>query len=366
MAKATLAIHPLIGNPYITEEELWACTSCHACVEACPVGNNQLDAIMDLRRNLVLTESRFPAELQGAFQNMENQSNPWGIGAHTRADWCSDMGVKKLAEDSNVDVLYWAGCAASFDERNKKIARSFVSIMQNADINFGILGAEENCTGDSARRGGNEYLYQTLAQQNIETLNKYNVKKIVTACPHCFNTLKNEYPQMGGKYKVQHHSDFIDDLISKKKIKLDKEKVQEYQKRRSTYHDSCYLGRYNEIYEEPRSLVKQALGMDLAEASDHHSNSLCCGAGGAQMWMEEEGERVNVKRTRQLVDTGADTIATACPFCITMISDGVKSDKLADEVKVLDIAELVAASMEGSKAEDESVEKLPADFASSH
>ena len=180
----------IIGHGYITEEELWGCTSCHACVEACPVGNNQLDAIMDMRRNLVLTESRFPNELQTAFQNMENQSNPWGMGAHSRAEWCADMGVGTMAEDSDVDILYWAGCAASFDERNKKIARSFVSILQKAKVKFGILGAEENCTGDSARRGGNEYLYQTLAQKNIETLNRYKVKKIVTACPHCYNTLK--------------------------------------------------------------------------------------------------------------------------------------------------------------------------------
>ncbi len=346
----------LIGTPFITEEELWGCTSCHACVEACPVGNNQLDAIMDMRRNLVLSESRFPPELQTAFQNMENQSNPWGIGAHSRADWCSDMNVKIMAEDANVDILYWVGCAGSFDERNKKISRSFASIMQKAGVNFGILGSEENCTGDSARRGGNEYLFQTLAQQNIETFDRYKVKKIVTACPHCYNTLKNEYPQMGGNYKVQHHSDFIDDLIQEKKIKMDDTKVNEFSKRRATYHDSCYLGRYNEIYEEPRKLAKKSLGLELAEPSDHHRTSLCCGAGGAQMWMEEKHERVNIKRTEQLIDTGADTIATACPFCITMISDGVKSKKLAEDVRVLDIAELVAASIEGSN------ERLPQGF----
>ena len=338
----------IIGQGYITEEELWGCTSCHACVEACPVGNNQLDAIMDMRRNLVLTESRFPNELQTAFQNMENQSNPWGMGAHSRAEWCADMGVRTMAEDSDVDILYWAGCAASFDERNKKIARSFVSILQKAKVKFGILGTEENCTGDSARRGGNEYLYQTLAQKNIETFQRYKVKKIVTACPHCYNTLKNEYPQMGGHYKVQHHSDFIDDLVREKKIHFDKEKVKGMQKRRASYHDSCYLGRYNEIFEEPRNLAKAALGMDLAEPADHHRDSLCCGAGGAQMWMEEKHERVNEKRSQQLIDTGADTIATACPFCITMISDGVKSRNLAEDVRVMDVAELVAASLEGT------------------
>ncbi len=355
---ASASVENLIGEPYISEEELWGCTSCHACVEACPVGNNQLDAIIDMRRNLVLAESRFPTELQTAFTNMENQSNPWGISSASREEWCADLGVKKMAQDSNVDVLYWAGCAASFDERNKKIARSFVSILQKAGINFGILGNEENCTGDSARRGGNEYLYQTLAQKNIETFNKYNVKNIVTACPHCYNTLKNEYSQLGGNYNVKHHSDYIDDLIRDKKIQLDKNKIEGMKDRRATYHDSCYLGRYNEIYEEPRTLVKKALGMDLAEPSDTKRTSLCCGAGGAQMWMEEKYERVNDKRTGQLVDTGADTIATACPFCVTMISDGIKNKHLSDDIKVLDVAELVAASMEGG------TESLPLGFSS--
>ncbi len=343
------ASSPIIGQPYISEEELWGCTSCHACVEACPVGNNQLDAIMEMRRHLVLSESRFPPQLQTAFQNMENQSNPWGIGAHSRADWCSDLGVRNMAENPDAELLYWVGCAASFDDRNKKIARSFVSILQQAKVNFAILGREENCTGDSARRGGNEYLYQTLAQSNIETLNRYKVKKIVTACPHCYNTLKNEYPQMGGNYEVQHHSDFIDDLLRKKRIKMNKGEVEKMRSRRAVYHDSCYLGRYNEIFEEPRRLVKRSLGIDIAEASDQRRNSLCCGAGGAQMWMEEKYERVNMRRSEQLINTGADTIATACPFCITMINDGVKNRELADKIKVVDVAELVAASMEGGK-----------------
>jgi len=345
--EGAIAAAPLIGDPYISDEELWGCTSCYACVEACPVGNNQVDAIMEMRRNLVLVESRIPKELQLAFTNMENNSNPWGVGAHTRADWAKDLNVKTMAEDSKVDVLYWVGCAGSFDERNKTIARSFVQIMQQAKVNFAILGTEENCTGDSARRGGNEYLYQTLAMSNIETLNRYNVKKIVTACPHCYNALKNEYPQMGGNYDVVHHSDFIDNLIRDGKVEMDPAAVSKMKEKRAVYHDSCYLGRYNDIYEEPRDVLKKALGMDLSEASDHHKTSLCCGAGGAQMWMEEHYERVNVKRTNQLVDTGADTIATACPFCITMITDGVKSAHLENSVKVLDIAEIVSQSMKG-------------------
>ena len=332
---------PVIGEPYITEEEIWGCTSCYACVEACPVGNNQVEAIMDMRRHLVQVESRFPQLLQTAFQNMENNSNPWGIGAHTRADWCKDLGVKIMAEDPNVDILYWVGCAGAFDDRNVKIARSFVKILQAAGVNFGILGTEEGCTGDSARRGGNEYLFQTLAAANIELLNNYKVKQIVTACPHCYNTLKNEYPQLGGNFEVFHHSEYINTLIATGKIKLDASS----NVKKASYHDSCYLGRYNDIFKQPRSVIKSATGASIAEPADSRSKGLCCGAGGAQMWMEEEYERVNELRTKQLLATGADTIATACPFCVTMIMDGVKAEGKEANVKVQDIAELVAANM---------------------
>ncbi|NUM42523.1 MAG: (Fe-S)-binding protein, partial [Leptospiraceae bacterium] len=225
----------VIGS-YISEEEIWGCTSCYACVQACPVGNNHVSAIMEMRKHLVLAESKFPQELQLAFTNMENNSNPWGVGAHTRADWAADLGVKTLAEDPNVDILYWVGCAGAFDERNKNIARCFVKILQKANVKFGILGTEENCTGDSARRGGNEYLYQTLAQTNVDTLNRYNVKKIVTACPHGFNTIKNEYPQFGGNYEVIHHSELINQLIQEKK--LDISVSQDMKAGKYTYHDS--------------------------------------------------------------------------------------------------------------------------------
>lgn len=337
----------VIDSPFISKEELWSCTSCFACVEACPVGNNQMEAILEMRRNLVLVESSFPPELQQAFTNMENNSNPWGVGAHTRADWSEGLGVKTMAEDSDVEVLYWVGCAASFDERNKAVARSFVKILQQAGVKFGILGTEESCTGDSARRGGNEYLFQTLATQNIETLNRYGVKKIVTACPHGFNTLKNEYPEFGGNYEVWHHSQFIEQLIHDKKIEMDPAAVEQMKSHKSTYHDSCYLGRYNNVYDQPREVVTAALGAAPVEPEDHHQKALCCGAGGAQMWMEEKYDRVNIKRTRQLVDTGADTIATACPYCNIMMTDGVKTEGLQDKVKVVDIAELVASSMKG-------------------
>lgn len=333
----------VIGDKYISEEAIWGCTTCYACVEACPVGNNQVNAIVEMRRHLVLAESKFPAELQGAFTNMENNSNPWGVGAHTRADWAEGLGVKTMAEDANVDVLYWVGCAGAFDERSKSTARSFVKILQKANVNFGILGTEENCSGDSARRGGNEYLYQTLAQANVDTMNKYNVKKVVTACPHCYNTIKNEYPQFGGNFEVVHHSEYINQLIFDKKINLDI--TAEDTKQALTYHDPCYLGRYNDGYENPRAIVNAVSGNNLTEAEDHHTKSLCCGAGGAQMWMEEHGDRVNVKRTNQLLDTGASTIAVACPFCMTMVTDGVKAAGKTEEVKVRDIAELVAAKI---------------------
>ncbi len=330
----------VIGN-YISEEAIWGCTTCYACVQACPVGNNQVTAIVEMRRHLVLAESKFPTELQGAFVNMENNSNPWGMGAHTRADWAQGLGVKTMAEHPNAEILYWVGCAGAFDERSKKTAQAFVKIMQKAGVDFAILGTEENCSGDSARRGGNEYLYQTLAQTNVDTLNSYNVKKIVTACPHCYNTIKNEYPQFGGNYEVKHHSEFIHELIQQRKINV--QLSEEDKKREIAYHDPCYLGRYNDKYEEPREIVRTVSNQNLKEPVDHHTKSLCCGAGGAQMWMEEQNtDRVNFKRTNQLLDTGASTIAVACPFCMTMITDGVKNAEKIDTVKVKDIAELVA------------------------
>ncbi|EKR62305.1 MULTISPECIES: heterodisulfide reductase-related iron-sulfur binding cluster [Leptospira] len=346
-AEKIAALDTGVINNYegLSEEALWGCTTCYACVEACPVGNNQVNAIMEMRRHLVLAESKFPVELQNAFVNMENNSNPWGVGAHTRADWAEGLGVKTMAEDSNVDVLYWVGCAGAFDDRNKSIAKSFVKILQKADVKFGILGTEENCSGDSARRGGNEYLYQTLAQANVDTMNGYNVKKVVTACPHCYNTIKNEYPQFGGNFEVVHHSEFINQLVKEKK--LDVKTAEDASSGKYTYHDSCYIGRYNDNYENPRDVVKKVSGGKLAEPSDHHTKGLCCGAGGAQMWMEEQNnDRVNIKRTKQLLDTGATTIATACPFCVTMITDGVKHEGKIEEVKVKDIAELVADNLQ--------------------
>lgn len=335
---------------YISQEALWGCTTCFACAEACPVGNNQPESILQMRRALVLNEGSLPTELQGALTNIENQSNPWGVGSHKREEWAEGLNVKTMANwkesGEEPEVLYWVGCAGAFDDRSIKIAKSFTNVMQKAGVQFGILGTEENCTGDSARRAGNEYLYQMLAQTNIDTMNGYNVKKIVATCPHCFNTLQNEYPQLGGNYEVIHHGDYMQQLIAEGRLKLDSEKAKDLGM--MTYHDSCYLGRYNDIYSAPRDLISQATGNEVVEACDHHDNGLCCGAGGAQMWMEEQegsDKRVFEMRTDQLVETNANTIATACPFCMTMVSDGVKGLEKEESVKTLDIAEIIEKAM---------------------
>ncbi|MBV6494788.1 MAG: putative iron-sulfur-binding oxidoreductase FadF [Turneriella sp.] len=334
---------------YTSQEALWACTTCYACVEACPVGNNQVDAIVGMRRALVLSEGNLPGELQTALTNMENQSNPWGVGAHKREEWTEGLDIKTMAkwkeEGKEPEVLFWVGCAGAFDDRNKKIARSIATVLNKADVKYGILGTEENCTGDSARRAGNEYLFQTLAGMNIQTMNNYGVKKVVTGCPHCFNTLKNEYPQLGGNFEVEHHSTYFEKLVNDKKIELDPEKAKELGS--ITYHDSCYLGRYNDTYDAPRAVISKATGTKVVEPNDHKQRGLCCGAGGAQMWKEEEkgNERVNVKRTKQLVATEARTVASACPFCLTMITDGVKELGQEEGVKTLDIAEILERSL---------------------
>ncbi len=337
----------LIGN-LISEEALWACTTCYACVENCPVGNNQVDAIVSMRRSLVLEEGKMPGELQSAMVNLENQANPWGAGAHKREEWANGLSIRTMREwkesGQQPDVLYWVGCAGAFDDNGQKTARAFSVILQEAGVSFGILGTEESCTGDSARRSGNEYLYQTLAASNIETLNTYGVTKIVATCPHCLNTLKNEYPQMGGQYEVIHHSDFIASLLKDKKIELNGESGQQV-----TYHDSCYLARYNDTVDSPRHVLKAA-GMPLLEPMEHGKAAMCCGAGGAQMWKEEEkgDKRINVARTEQLLATEAQTIATACPFCRTMVSDGVKALD-HEEIKTLDIAEITFQNMKRKK-----------------
>lgn len=332
----------------LDEHALWACTNCMACQEVCPVYVEHVPKIVQLRQYKVLTEAEFAPELQLTYRNMENNSNPWGIGSHMRGDWAKDLGVKTLAEDSDVEYLYYVGCAGSFDDRGKKTATAFAKILQTAGVRFGILGAEEGCCGDSAMRGGNEYLSQSLMQANVEVMNGYNVKKIIATCPHGYNTIKKEYKNFGGNYEVFHHTEIIADLIKKGKITLKKPVNKLF-----TYHDSCFLGRYNEIYDQPRAILKAVPGLTLAEMERNRERSFCCGAGGGRMWMEEDiGERINNMRTDQAIATGAAGVALACPFCLTMLSDGIKDRKKEEEMVSLDIAEIVWEAM-GLEAEKE-------------
>jgi Fe-S oxidoreductase/nitrate reductase gamma subunit len=327
----------LIGE-VVTEEEIWACTTCRSCMEQCPIFVEHIPKILELRRNLVLMESNFPKEVQLTFRNMENNGNPWGISWSNRADWCKDLGVTTMAEDSDVEILFWPGCAGAFDDRSKKVATAMTKILQKAGVTFSILGTEEKCCGDSARRIGNEYLFQTLAMQNIETLISYNVKRIVTSCPHCFNTLKNEYPQFGGKFEVIHHTEFIAKLIRQGRLN-----IAEPLNTSITYHDSCYLGRYNHIYSAPREIMSAIPGLEVLEMDRSFETSFCCGAGGGRMWMEEViGERINEVRTLDALKTRSKIVATACPYCLTMIEDGIKAHDTTEKVRVVDLAELVA------------------------
>lgn len=328
---------PHVLDANVTEDVIWACTSCRACEIACPVFIEQTDKIYEIRRNLVLMESKFPSEVQAVFKNMETNASPWAFSASERAQWAEGLNIKTMAEDSAVDVLLWVGCAGSYDDRNKKVLKAFASLLKKAGVKFSILGTEEQCTGDAARRIGNEYLFQTLAKANVETLNRYKVQRIVTACPHCFNTIKNEYKDFGGNYEVFHHSQFIARLISEGKLKPTKGNDSLV-----TFHDSCYLGRWNNVYEQPRAVLESLPATRLVEMKANYDQSMCCGAGGGRMWMEEKiGKRINVTRTEQALDTKAGIIAASCPFCMTMMNDGVKAKDMQDKVKVMDIAELV-------------------------
>jgi len=337
----------LIGD-YISAEALWQCTTCMACVQECPVMIEHVPAIVDLRRSLVMMQAEFPAEVQPAFQNMENNFTPWAFSASERADWREGLNVVTMEETpeeerEQLDVLFWVGCAGSYDDRYKKVTRAFAELMDVAGVKFRILGTEEKCTGDPARRLGNEYLAQMLVQMNVETLNAYNVKKIVTTCPHCFNTLKNEYPDFGGNYEVVHHTAFIDGLVKEGRIR-----AMTPMQHKVTYHDSCYLGRYNNEYEAPRAMLENIPGLEVVEMERTKSRGFCCGAGGGQMFMEENvGKRVNIERTEEAISTGAGVVATACPFCMTMMNDGVKSLDPDGDVVVKDVAEMLLESVRG-------------------
>ncbi|NPV26371.1 MAG: 4Fe-4S dicluster domain-containing protein [Firmicutes bacterium] len=333
----------LIGD-VIEEEAIWACTTCRACMEMCPMFIEHIPKTIEMRRNLVMWESNFPSEVQIVFRGLEVNGNPWNVGWDKRADWAEGLDVPLISDNNDVEYLYWVGCAGAFDDRNKKVAAATAKILKAAGVKFAILGTEEKCCGESARRIGNEYLYQTLVMENVEVMNGYGVKKIVTHCPHCFNTLKNEYPQFGGNYEVIHHTQLIADLIASGKIKLSKPVNATL-----TYHDSCYLGRHNDVYEEPRKVINAVPGTRLVEMERNREKGFCCGAGGGRMWMEEhtgEGQRrINEARTEQALALNPDIIMTNCPFCMTMLADGVKGQEKEEQVKVLDIAELVQQSM---------------------
>jgi Fe-S oxidoreductase len=329
----------------IHEDVLWGCTTCRACEEQCPVNITYVDKIVQMRRNLVVIKGEFPSQLGKPFEGMESNGNPWNLARVDRASWSEGLGVKSCADKPDAEVLFWVGCAASYDDRAKKIARSTAQLLLAAGIDFAILAEEETCTGDPARRAGNEYLFTMLAETNAATLNGYKaqggVKKIITTCPHCFNTLKNEYPDFGAKFEVVHHTDFMLELVALKKLTPNRPV-----RAKVVYHDSCYLGRYNDIYESPRTILQGIPGVELVEAEGvNKKKGLCCGAGGAQMFMEEQNSnRVNVKRTLQLLDTGATTIASACPFCMTMLSDGIKSQSKEETVRNMDVVEMLALS----------------------
>lgn len=337
-AEAAAACEPvqaLIGD-VIPDEDIWSCTTCRSCEQQCPAFVEHVDKFIEMRRHLVMMEQPFPAEAKLAFRNMENNGNPWGIGWDSRGDYVKTLGVSLLPENREADILYWPGCSGAFDGRNQKVARAFVRLMQDAQINFAILGAREKCCGDPARRLGNEYLYESLATENIAVMKEYGVKKIVTQCPHCFHVLKNEYPQLGADFTVLHHSEFLLELIKTGRLALERTGGKTV-----TYHDSCYLGRYNQLYHQPRDIL-QAAGFRLKEMPHRLERSFCCGAGGGRMWLEERsGQQINEMRAGEAMRAQADMVGTACPFCLTMIGDGLAKVNPGGDMPVLDIAEIL-------------------------
>ncbi len=324
----------------LTPEAAWACTTCAACVEVCPVNNEPFVDILRLRQDRVMMESDFPKELVVTFKNLENNGNPWGISPEDRTKWTESLDVPLMADKKEAEVLYWVGCAGSYDSLGQKVSQAMVKIFEAAGVDYAILGTEESCTGDTARRAGNEYLFQALAEQNVATFEQYKFKQIVTQCPHCFNTLKHDYPQFGADYEVVNHTDFILELIKSGKLKINGSLSGKF-----TYHDSCYLGRHNGIYDSPREILK-LLGVDLQEMERSGRHGFCCGAGGGRMWLEEtEGTKINIERLEDVKKLQPEAVATACPFCATMISDGLKDTGLAETTATKDIAEYVAQAL---------------------
>jgi Fe-S oxidoreductase/nitrate reductase gamma subunit len=330
----------MIGG-VILEDEIWNCTTCFACQEVCPVFIEPMAKVIEMRRNLVLEQAAIPETGEGALRSIEARGHPWRGTTLSRTDWAEGLEIKTLAEDSDIDILFWVGCTEALEERSVKVAQAIAKILKLAGINFGILGTEETCCGDPARRLGNEYLFQLQAQGNIELFKNYGIKRIVTACPHCYNTLKHEYPQFGSEFEVVHHSEFIARLLQEGKLRIIKGGSGVV-----TYHDSCFLGRYNDIYEPPRQILNNMPDITVVEMERNRERGFCCGAGGGHLWLEEqrEGERINEMRTEQAMAVKAQLIATACPYCLQMFEDGIKAKAAEESLKVMDIAELVAES----------------------
>lgn len=343
-ATQDVLVHPngkkdleLIGE-VLPETLPWSCTTCGACLTRCPAFVNPVDSIIDLRRYQTLTTGKVPKSVADVLRNMERYGNPWGMPAEDRMNWAEGLQVKEIQPGEETDVLLFLGCAFAYDDRNKQVARSFVQVLQKVGIDFATLGLDEMCCGETARRLGHEYLFQMFAEQNIEILSQFNFKRIVTQCPHCFNTLKHEYPQMGGNYLVQHYTEFLAEqsILSEQIAPNGNGAHGSY-----AYHDSCYLGRYNQIYQQPRQLLSQA-NLSTIELARNSENSFCCGGGGGQMWMETDADtRINQRRLQEVTQAGAEVVTTACPYCLLMFDDAIRSKGLGDQIQVLDIAEVL-------------------------
>jgi Fe-S oxidoreductase len=332
---------PRMTGGRVQEETLWACTTCGACQEVCPVFIEHPLKILQMRQNLVLEQEKAPAELQRTYRNIERQSNPWGIGNDQRMDWAKDLDVPLIDDNPDPEYILWVGCAGAFDSRIIKQTRAMIKVLNAAGVDYAVLGHSEACTGDPARRTGNEMLFQMLAEQNVETLKQANAKKVVTSCPHCLHTLRHDYPQFGGDFEVVHHTQLIDHLYKTGRLRSESSPVGKI-----TYHDSCYLGRWNREFDAPRDVIQSVGVPNVVELTRNKRHGFCCGAGGGRMFMEEhEGERVNFNRTDEIIDAGVEAVAVACPFCNIMLTDGMKQRNVEEKIQVLDIAELVAQSI---------------------
>ncbi|MBT3252630.1 MAG: (Fe-S)-binding protein [Candidatus Marinimicrobia bacterium] len=326
----------------LSEDAIWACTSCGYCVEVCPVANEPMVDILRARQDLVMMESKFPKEAVTTFKNLEVNGNPWGQSAQDREKWIGELNVPKMREKGKAEYLYWVGCAGAYDARGQEVSQAMVKLMNHANVDYAVLGTEETCTGDSARRLGNEYLFQMMAQQNIDTFDNYDVTKIITQCPHCLNTLKNDYKALGKKYEVIHHAEFLAELVDQGKLSPSKASNANI-----AYHDSCYLGRHNDIYDAPRDVIKAIPGVKLEEFPRNMNEGMCCGAGGGRMWLEETlGDKtINIERMEDVKAVNPDEVATACPFCATMINDGIKAEELDTKTSSKDIAQYLLESI---------------------